>query len=71
MKVIFDRSAFHDHFALLKGSPLLQLAKERKALVHHTAMFLEETLKRQGAKAQRRTEAAMAIFTIDLQRRLV
>ena len=52
MKVIFDRSAFHDHFDLLKGSPLLQLAKERKVLVHHTAMFLDQTLKRQGAKAR-------------------
>ncbi len=52
MKIIFDRSAFHDHFDLLKGSPLLQLANERKVLVYHTAMFLEETLKRQGAKAR-------------------
>jgi hypothetical protein len=52
MKVIFDRSAFHDHFDLLKGSPLLQLANERKVLVYHTATFLEETLKRQGAMAR-------------------
>jgi hypothetical protein len=37
MKVIFDRPAFHDHFGLLKGSPLLQLANERKVLVYHTA----------------------------------
>jgi hypothetical protein len=31
---------------------LLQFANERKVLVYHTAMFLEETLKRQGAKAR-------------------
>jgi hypothetical protein len=60
MKVIFDRSAFHDHFDLLKGSPLLQLAKERKVLVHHTAMFLEvmnseyDSIKRRIAKRVRR-----------------
>jgi hypothetical protein len=52
MKIIFDRSAFHDHFDLLKGSPLLRLANERKVLVYHTGRFLEETLKRQGAKAR-------------------
>jgi hypothetical protein len=38
MKVIFDRSAFHDHFDLLKGSPLLRLANEGKVLVYHTAL---------------------------------
>jgi hypothetical protein len=52
MKVIFDRSAFHDHFDLLRGSPLLLLANEHKVLVYHTAVFLEETLKRQGEKAR-------------------
>lgn len=47
MKIIFDRSAFHgDSFDLLQGSSqLLQLIKQRKILVFHTAAFLEETLR--------------------------
>ena len=46
MKVIFDRSAFHgDRFDLLKGSRLSQSVQERKILICHTAVFLEETFR--------------------------
>jgi hypothetical protein len=41
MKIIFDRSAFHDHFDLLKSSRLLELAGTCKILVYHTVVFLE------------------------------
>ena len=54
-----------NRFDVLKGSRLSQLVQERKVLVYHTAVFLEETLRmarstKQGHK--RRTQAAMAIF---------
>jgi hypothetical protein len=45
MKVIFDRSAFHDHFDLIEGSRLLELAGAGNILVYHTAVFLDETLR--------------------------
>ena len=46
MRIIFDRSAFHkERFDLLQGSPLLQLTKERKVLVFHTSVFIEETVR--------------------------
>jgi hypothetical protein len=54
MKIIFDRSAFHrERFDLLKGSRLSQLVQERKVLVYHTAVFLEETLRMALCKKQR------------------
>jgi hypothetical protein len=45
MKIIFDQSAFHHHFELLKGSQLLQLTQDGKITVYHTATFLDETLR--------------------------
>lgn len=46
MKIIFDRSAFHgSRFDLLQRSRLLQLTKERKVLVFHTSVFIEETVR--------------------------
>ena len=45
MKIIFDQSAFHDHFDLLKGSRLLQLMQDGKIVVYHTATFLDETFR--------------------------
>jgi hypothetical protein len=44
MKIIFDQSAFHNHFDLLKSSRLLQLTQDGKITVYHTATFLDETL---------------------------
>jgi len=44
MKIIFDQSAFHDHFELLKGSRLSQLTQDGKIIVFHTATFLDETV---------------------------
>jgi hypothetical protein len=52
VKIIFDRSAFHSQFDVIEGSRLLQLTKERKIRVYFTSMFLEETLKRQGARGR-------------------
>jgi hypothetical protein len=45
MRIIFDQSAFHDHLDLLKCSRLLQLTQDGKITVHHTATFLDETLR--------------------------
>ena len=46
MKIIFDRSAFRgSRFDLLQRSRLLQLTKERKVLVFHTSVFIEETVR--------------------------
>ena len=62
MKIIFDRSASHgNRFDVLKGSRLSQLVQERKVLVYHTAVFLEETLRmarstKQGAKDELRRQ---------------
>ena len=45
LTIIFDRSAFHGPaFDRLAQSPLAQLARAGKLLVHHTPVFLEETL---------------------------
>jgi hypothetical protein len=45
LTVIFDRSAFHGaRFDLLAGSPLLDLAKQNRVVVHHSAPLLEETI---------------------------
>jgi hypothetical protein len=53
MKIIFDRSAFHrERFDLLKSSRLLQLVQERKILVYHTAVFLDETLRTASSTKQ-------------------
>jgi hypothetical protein len=62
MKIIFDRSASHgNRFDVLKGSRLSQLVQERKVLVYHTAVFLEETLRmarstKQGTKDELRRQ---------------
>jgi hypothetical protein len=45
MEIIFDQSAFHDHFELLKGSRLSQLTQDGKIIVFHTATFLDETVR--------------------------
>jgi hypothetical protein len=45
MKIIFDQSAFHNDFKLLKGSRLLQLTQDGRITVYHTATFLDETLR--------------------------
>jgi hypothetical protein len=45
MKIIFDQSAFHDHFELLKGSRLSLLTQDGKIIVFHTATFLDETVR--------------------------
>jgi hypothetical protein len=45
MKTIFDQSAFHDHLDLLKGSRLLEVTRDCKITVYHTAEFLDETLR--------------------------
>lgn len=45
MTVIFDRSAFHgDNFSKLVDSTLAELVKRNVIRVHHTQIFLEETL---------------------------
>jgi hypothetical protein len=45
LTVIFDRSAFHgSRFDLLAASPLLDLARENRVIVHHPAPLLEETI---------------------------
>jgi hypothetical protein len=45
LTVIFDRSAFHGaDFDRLAGSRLLEFVRSDKIRVHHTQMFLEETL---------------------------
>jgi len=45
LTVIFDRSAFHgSRFDLLAASPLLDLAKQNRIVVHHPAPLLEETI---------------------------
>lgn len=56
MKIIFDRSAFHEHFDLLKGSRLSQLTAESKIIVYHTAQFLDETLHIADSKRQDRKD---------------
>ena len=44
LRVIFDRSAFHgDRFTRLQASPLLSLTRQRRLLVHHTPVLLNET----------------------------
>ena len=45
MKIIFDQSAFHDNFDLLKSSRLLKLTQDGKVTIYHTATFLDETLR--------------------------
>ena len=45
MKIIFDRSAFHDHLDLLKDSRLRQLTQDCKITIYHTVEFLDETLR--------------------------
>lgn len=45
LTVIFDRSAFHGRrFDLLAASPLLQLVRKNRVIVHHSAALLEETI---------------------------
>jgi len=56
MKVIFDRSAFHDHFDLLKDSRLPQLTQESKIIVCNTLQFLDETLHTADSKRQDRKD---------------
>jgi hypothetical protein len=43
--IIFDRSAFHGRrFDLLAASPLIDLTKQNRIVVHHSAALLEETI---------------------------
>jgi hypothetical protein len=56
MKIIFDRSAFHNHFDLIKSSRLPQLTQEDKITVYHTAQFLDETVHMADSKRQDRKD---------------
>lgn len=54
LNIIFDRSAFHGPaFDQLAQSPLAQLTRAGKLLVHHTPVFLEETLAMYGKEKNR------------------
>ena len=71
MEIIFDRSAFHkERFDLLQGSSLLQMTKERKVLVFHTSVFIEETVRMCQSRNEELKRQA-PFFVVHLQRRLV
>jgi hypothetical protein len=70
MKTIFDQSAFHDNLDLLKGSRLLELTRDCKITVYHTAEFLDETLRMAYSETEK-LKQQWPFFTIHLQRRLV
>jgi hypothetical protein len=56
MKIIFDRSTFHAHFDSLKGSHLLELTRQSKIIVYHTAVFLDETLRMAASERPNRRD---------------
>lgn len=67
LNIIFDRSAFHGPaFNQLAQSPLAQLTRAGKLLVHHTPVFLEETLAMYGKEKNRATLQSQIQFILSI-----
>jgi len=65
--VIFDRSALHgENFAKLVGSGLLDLTKRNIVRVHHTHIFLEETLGMYEKERNRKILIEQMPFILDI-----
>lgn len=67
LTVIFDRSAFHgDNFSKLVNSNLLRLSKRNIVRIHHTHIFLEETMGLYEKESNRQILKLQIPFILDI-----